>query len=113
MLDTDIEKPQSAIAQVKRLQEEIARLSTQARNEALAQASQAIETLNALGLPYRLHDDAARTPAKKRRSKSVDCRVCGFTTDPPHNARKHSSLGDEKRPFTDEELASLGLRHCE
>ena len=113
MIDS-AEQSQSAIVQFKQLQQEIARLSTRARDEALAQATQAVETLNALGLPYRLLDDSvARAPTKKRRSKSADCRVCGFTTDPPHNARKHTDQNDDKRPFTDEELIQLGLRRTE
>lgn len=106
-----VETNATALSRFRQLQEELSQLSALAKEEALAQATQAIATLNALGLPYRLLDDSAsRAPTKRRKSRSLDCRVCGFTTDPPHNARKHSAQGDDKQAFTDIELEELGLR---
>jgi len=32
-----------------------------------------------------------------------------FATNPPHDSRKHRRQGEEKRPFTQEELEELGL----
>lgn len=112
MLDTPPQSP-SAIAQVKNLQEELARLSTKAKDEALAQATQAVEILDALGLPYRLVDESAARHTKQRKKRTLDCKVCDYTTDPPHNARKHKGQGEDKQPFTEEELAELGLKRVE
>ena len=111
MLDAPTDNPMTKIAQVKQLQEEIARLTVQAKDEALSQAHQAIDSLNALGFAYRLAEDgkAGGMPAKKRKASRVECNVCGFTTDPPHDARKHKLQGDDKQPFSDEELVQLGL----
>lgn len=108
--DPSVTPATSALARVHELQQEIARLSAQARDEAIAQASQAVQILNALGLPYRLVDDTVRAPVRKRKQRSLDCHICGFTTDPPHNARKHKAQGDDARAFTDDELVTLGLR---
>ncbi len=112
MLDTVSDKPVTAIARIKQMQEEIARLSAVAQAEALSQAEAAVVTLNALGLPYRLVETSKTNSGtgRKRRRKQADCQVCGFATDPPHDARRHKAQDADRRPFNDEELTQLGLR---
>jgi hypothetical protein len=64
----------------------------------------------------------AGTPAKratkpagdrKRAAPSGDCPHCQFPTEPAHDGRKHRSQGNAKRPFTDAELADLGMHRVE
>jgi hypothetical protein len=58
----------SAIQRIKELDQERATLFEQAKEEALRRANQAVEDLNALGLPYRLvagTAPAGNTSAKK------------------------------------------------
>lgn len=47
--------------------------------------------------------------AKQRQMKGGPCKVCAFETAPPHDARAHRSQGDNKKPFTKDELQELGL----
>lgn len=47
---------------------------------------------------------------RKRAAPQGECPICQFATDEPHDGRKHRSQGENKRPFTDEELSELGLR---
>lgn len=111
MLEAQQATPRSGIAEIKHLQEEIARLTAQAKDEALEQARAAVETLNALGFDYRLIDAAKSggMPVKKRKAANHACTVCGFATDPHHDARKHKGQGSDQRPFTDDELTAFGL----
>lgn len=44
----------------------------------------------------------------QRQSKGGPCKVCEFETSVPHDARAHRSQGEDKRPFTDDELAEKG-----
>lgn len=37
------------------------------------------------------------------------CSICNFKTNPPHDARRHRSQGDHKKPFTAEELTTMGM----
>lgn len=114
MLDDPSNISASAVAKIKQLQEEIARLSLDAKDDALRRANEAIETLNALGFPYELMDDHVRRHghAKRRTRKVGPCTVCGYATEPPHNARKHNGQGDDKQPFSAEELETHGLRRA-
>jgi hypothetical protein len=38
-----------------------------------------------------------------------ECPICKFRTNPPHDARKHRTQGDNKKPFTAEELTAMGM----
>jgi len=57
------------------------------------------------------------TPAKaarkgtggQRQAKGGPCPVCDFETVPPHDKRSHRSQGEDKQPFTAQELAEKGL----
>jgi hypothetical protein len=117
----------SAIDELRKIQEQRERLNEQeakirdsVKAETLAKANAAIEELNSLGYNYRLTEAgsgrgrpkmASSSAPKQQRPMSADkvCPICEFKTNPPHDARKHRSQGDNKHPFTAEELASLGL----
>jgi hypothetical protein len=103
------------IARIKELDAERARLLDEAKKEALARAQQAVADLNALGFAYNLTQISAGRKAVGKRATGripVDnpCRICGFRTNPPHDARKHRFSKARKRPFTAKELTDLGLR---
>jgi hypothetical protein len=106
---------QSALDKIKQLRAEEAKLISEARREALAKAEEAIKELNDLGFHFRLVEGQTRAGADgpRKGTRQVDpmrpCPICGFRTDPPHDARRHRSQGEDKRPFTDEELRQLGL----
>jgi hypothetical protein len=46
----------------------------------------------------------------EREKKDAPCTVCGFKTEPLHDARKHRSQGKSKKAFNAEELKELGLK---
>jgi hypothetical protein len=103
------------IARIKELDAERAKLLDEAKREALARAQQAISDLNALGFSYSLTQvSMGRTPAGRKGlggiSTEKPCRICGFLTSPPHDARKHRFSKAKKRPFNAKELTDLGLR---
>lgn len=111
---------QSAIDRLKELDEERSTLLESAKSEALDRANEAVTALNALGFSYRLTEGET---GGRRQSRSDEggrkgtrqvnaerpCPICGFRTEPPHDARKHRSQ-DPKRPFTQEELEANHMR---
>jgi hypothetical protein len=97
------------IARIKELDAERIKLLDEAKKEALARAQQAVSDLNALGFSYSLTQGlvgrrGVRVPADN------PCRICGFRTNPPHDARKHRFSKAKKRPFNAKELTEWGLR---
>ena len=102
---------QSALDQLKALEAQKAELAEQAYSEALQQAEEAVSALNSLGYDYTL-TNGSKPKRTTRKPKDTPCKICGFKTDPPHDARAHRSQA-EKRPFTDEELAQLGMTKVE
>lgn len=117
-------KSTSVMDELRKLDEEEARINAQraklkesAKAEAMEKANAAVEELNSLGFNYRLVDGdvgftrAANKPKGQRKTDpNKVCPICDFITDPPHDARKHRSQGDNKRPFTAEELTSMDLK---
>lgn len=101
---------EGAIARVKQLQEQMAEASKEAAAEALAQAEEALATLNALGQRYRIVRVGAPGRTTRQTNPDRDCPVCQFRTDPPHDARRHRGQGKSKKAFTAAQLAELGLR---
>jgi hypothetical protein len=114
-----LEKPEklTILQQIKKLDEERAKLLESAKNEALAKATEAVEELKALGFSYELAEPApgkTRAPRAARGTtrKVIDhtpqgsCPICQYATTPPHDRRSHRSQ-TEKRPFTNEELKNL------
>ena len=108
----------SVIDQIRKLDEQKAKLLQDAKKEALGRAEAAIADLNSLGFNYRLVEGSTSSrgsPAEGSRkgTRQVNaerpCPICNFRTEPPHDARRHRGQ-HEKRPFTAEELKGLGLR---
>ena len=101
--------------QLKKLDEQRAKLIEDAKAEALAKANAAVEELNALGFSYRLSEGSTteRKTAKQTRQRDPNkpCAICGFLTSPPHDARQkaHRDQGDTKKPLTAAQLKEAGL----
>jgi hypothetical protein len=102
------------IARIKELDAERTKLIDGAKKEALARAQQAVADLNALGFAYSLQVSVGRKAAGGKGSGQIQaekpCKICGFRTRPPHDARKHRFSKAKKRAFNAKELTDLGLR---
>jgi hypothetical protein len=98
------------IARIKELDAEKSKLIESAKSEALERAKHAISDLNALGFAYSLTQASVAKKAVGRRPSDNPCRICGFRTNPPHDARKHRFSKAKKRPFNAKELTDLGMR---
>lgn len=111
----------SAIAQIRKLREEEAKLVETAKAEALAKTHEGIEELNALGFQYELTDMAiVAEPIKTRKARSAGprgpidhtpkgtCTLCLYATEPAHDRRSHRSQ-EIKKPFTNDELKKLNF----
>jgi hypothetical protein len=103
------------VARIKELDAERAKLIDAAKTEALARAQHAISDLNALGFAYSLAQVSVAKKAVGRKAvgripSDNPCRICGFRTNPPHDARKHRFSKAKKRPFSAKELTDLGMR---
>ena len=104
----------SVLDELKALNERRERLLEAAKTEALEKAERAVAELNELGFNYRLVEGAVRAPRKagteapKRQTRDAPCPICEFKTNPHHDGRAHRSQ-KTKKPFTDAELAKLGL----
>ena len=100
----------SVLDQLRKLDQQREQLLSGAKKEALQKAQDAIADLNELGFNYSLVQGSGGGSRKGTRSvKDAACPVCDFKTEPLHDARKHRSQGDNKRPFNDQELADLNL----
>jgi hypothetical protein len=96
---------------LRALNEERAKLLEAAKKEALDQAEKAIAELNELGFHYSLRAPrkaGTGTEAPEREARDLPCFICEFKTDPHHDGRAHRSQKPRK-PFTNAELAKLGL----
>jgi hypothetical protein len=105
----------TALDRIRKLDQEKARIMGEAKGEAMRKAQVALDELNALGFNYRLTEGGRRGGEGSRRgTRQVNpnrpCPVCGFRTEPPHDARAHRTQGSNKRAFTAEELSARGLR---
>lgn len=101
----------SAAVRIKQLQEEIASLQADAKDQLLQRIRKDIAELNTLGVSYQLVAGRARGASGGRRFSDPNrpCPVCKFRTEPFHDARTHRSQGRSKKPFTADELRKLGL----
>ena len=115
--DFTMAEKQTALQQIKKLDEERAKLLESAKSDALARAKEAINELTALGFDYELVEPAKETARKTRtvRKRMVPdhhpkgtCPICEYATKPPHDKRSHKSQ-TKKKPFTDAELAERNL----
>ena len=114
--DFTMAEKQTALQQIKKLDEERTKLLEGAKADALARAEEAINELTALGFDYELAEPARETARKTRirtglvpdhRPKGT-CPICEYATKPPHDKRSHKSQ-QKKRPFTNEELDQRSL----
>lgn len=108
---------ETALEKVLKLQAEMAKIAEEAKAEALAQAEAAIETLNSLGGEYYLgqggapyYTDRLKKTVKRAQKTEGECPICQFATEKFHDGRQHRKQGNDKRPFTDEELMEMGMR---
>jgi hypothetical protein len=115
--DFTMPEKQTALQQIKKLDEERAKLLESAKADALARAEEAINELNALGFDYELVEPVRETARKTRTVRKAPapdhhpkgtCPICEFATKPPHDKRSHRSQ-TRKKPFTDAELAERNL----
>jgi hypothetical protein len=115
--DFTMPEKQTALQQIKKLDEERAKLLESAKTDALAWAEEAINELTALGFDYELVEPARGTARKTRTARKASapdhhpkgtCPICEYATKPPHDKRSHRSQ-TRKKPFTDAELAERNL----
>lgn len=110
---------QDPIQLIRELDDKRATIVSAAKKEALERANNAIAELRALGFNYQLTENGAAGPGARRKAAATApgkgirsgtlCPVCEFTTEPPHDARKHRAQGKRKRAFTPKQLEELGL----
>ncbi len=110
--DFTLAEKQTALQQIKKLDEERAKILESAKADALARANEAINELTALGFDYELVEPARATARKTRTVRKASapdhrpkgtCQICEYATKPPHDKRSHKSQ-TKKRPFTADEL---------
>jgi hypothetical protein len=116
--DFTMAEKQTALQQIKKLDEERTKLLESVKADALARAEEAINELTALGFAYELVEPAGETTLRKtrtaRKAPAPDhhprgtCPICEYTTKPPHDKRSHRSQ-QKKRPFTADELNQRSL----
>ena len=98
----------SVLDQIRNVEHQKAKVKT----ETLRKVKQALSELNKLGFDYRVVVNG-RVDERVRRStrtlESAPCRICGFRTMRPHDARAHRGQA-KKAPFTRKELAERSMR---
>jgi hypothetical protein len=85
---------------------------SQSQNGTLRKVKQALSELNKLGFDYRVAVNgrvAERVRRSTRTLESAPCRICGFRTVRPHDARAHRGQA-KKAPFSRKELAERSMR---
>jgi hypothetical protein len=117
MMELMMAEKLTTLQQIKKLDEERAKLLESAKADALARAEEAVNELTALGFDYELVEPAQETARKTRTARKVlvpdhrpkgTCPICAYATKPPHDKRSHKSQ-QKKRPFTADELDQRGL----
>jgi hypothetical protein len=80
------------------------------KTETLRKVTQALNELNKLGFDYGVVvNGSERVRRSTRTLKDAPCRICGFRTVRPHDARAHRGQA-KKAPFTRKELAERAMR---
>ena len=82
------------------MENEKSNLVEAARLEVVEKINLNLGFLRDLGFHYKLVEN---------RNDQAPCRICGFRTNKPHNARAHR-WQEPKAPFTQEELARRALK---
>ena len=90
----------SALEQLLSLEDQKSKLVEAAKLELIEKINLDLRLLKNLGFHYRLVES---------HNSNSPCRICGFKTEKPHNARAHR-WQEPKAPFSPEELARRGLR---
>ena len=106
----------SYLEQIRNLDEQRAQLRQEAKAEALAKAQEGVRELEELGFIYDMIErepdgnqaSVGRRQGIKRPMRDKPCAICGFKTNPRHDARAHRSQ-NAKKPFTAAELKARGL----
>ena len=98
----------SVLEQLKELDAQRQRLLEGAMSEAMASLNAALESVNALGRRFRLVEDTSTGRKGTRQVKDAPCKICGFKTRPPHDARRHRAQ-KTKKPFSNAELQAMGM----
>jgi hypothetical protein len=103
------------IDELKALDEKRQELMAGATKDLLARGHAVVEELKALGHHFSFGESKSlstkktkSTTATKRVMKGEPCKICGFKTTPPHDARLHRGQ-KTKKPLTAHELAEKGL----
>lgn len=83
-------------------------------DQLLADRAEAVKTFDdqLAKLGYRSSTTKEPRAAKagtRQRDPNKPCGVCGFVTNPPHDARAHRSQGKTKKPFGSDDLATLSM----
>lgn len=104
-LQPDELTPVQRLAQIDK---ERAELAASIKEAALKKANDAVTELIALGYHFELAERIVATGTKKGFPADTNCKVCGFRTTKPHDARAHKSQ-PVAAPFNDEELKSRNL----
>ena len=112
-------KQSTVLEKLKELDAQRDQLLSDAMQDALTRAEEAVSELNALGFHYYLGEGEER-PMPPRRSKQpvatksaqhvpkdAPCPICNFPTDRPHDRRSHR-MQKRMRPFNDKELETMG-----
>jgi hypothetical protein len=110
--DFSMVEKQTALQQIKKLDEERAKLLESAETDALTRAEEAISELIALGFEYEIVEPArgtARKTSAPDHTPKGTCPICEYATNPPHDKRSHRAQ-TRKKPFTDAELAERGMK---
>ena len=79
------------------------------KTETLRKVKQALSELNKLGFDYRVVVNGRVDERVRRITRSAPCKICGFSTMRPHDARAHRGQA-KKAPFTRKELAERSMR---
>jgi DNA repair exonuclease SbcCD ATPase subunit len=106
----------SVLEQIRNVEHQKAKVKA----ETLRKVKQALKELNKLGFDYRVVRNGEangkavgtggdRVNRTARTPKGAPCKICGFRTVSPHDARAHRGQ-TKKAPFTRRELAERGLR---
>jgi hypothetical protein len=98
----------SVLDQLKELDAQREKLMHGAMAEATATLNAALAGVNALGRRFRLVEDSGNGRKGTRQVRDVPCKICGYKTRPPHDARRHRAQ-KTKKPFTNAELNEMGL----
>ena len=106
----------SVADQLRALDEQRGKILGQAKEEALKRAQVAVDELNSLGFSYSLRSSNSRRGLRagsrigtRQVNPDRPCPICGFRTDPPHDARRHRGQPN-KKVFTADELSGMGMR---